>query len=68
MYIVIILLAASVSRWNVEDMRSWMLASSNSSRQNRLVKTGSRSLTMELGMLCTRTIMSKKTQTTNVVV
>jgi hypothetical protein len=72
MYIVRILLVASNCPsdcgWNTHDSCSLMTARENNSCQKCLVKTGSRSLTMELGTPWSFIMLSKKAWATVVVV
>jgi hypothetical protein len=51
---------SSLYRWNADNILSLMSVSSNNSRQNKLVNAMSQSLTIELGMSCKRTMLSKK--------
>jgi hypothetical protein len=54
--------------WNAEDRWSLTSVIVNSSVQNLLVKMGSRSLTMELGIPCSRTMSLKKARVMDVAV
>jgi hypothetical protein len=63
-----VLFVASDWGWKADERCNWTLASLNNLRQKLLVKTGSWSLTTELGTPCKRTMVSKKAHVTDVAI
>jgi hypothetical protein len=55
----------SIWGWNAELIRSLEPDAANNAFQNADVDIGSRSETMDVGMLCRRTISAKKTRATD---